>query len=53
MLEDCILQEKKEEEGFGSCEESVNVEVQSLDKYLSKSKDGEKGFSEVEDQDAF
>ena len=36
MLVDCILQEKKEEEGLVSCEECVNIEVQSLDKYLSE-----------------
>ena len=35
MLVDCILQEKKEEEG----EECVNVDVQSLAKYLSGSKE--------------
>ena len=43
-----------------SCEECGNVEVQSLDKYLSESKEwmlkfvaGEKGFSVLEDADAF
>ena len=36
MLVDCILQEKEEEEGLVSCEECVNIEVQSLDKYLSE-----------------
>ena len=55
--------------GLISCEECVNVEVQSLGKYLSESKEwilkivarekgiriiaGEKGLSEVEDLDAF
>ena len=51
MLVDCILQEKKEEEGLVSCEECVNIEVQSLDKYLSEREEwmlkfvaGEKGL---------
>ena len=51
---------KEGERGLISCEECVNVEVQSLDKYLSESKGwmlklvaGEKGLSEVEDLDAF
>ena len=42
-----------------SCEECVNVEVQSLDRYISESDEwmlkfgaGEKGLSEVEDPDA-
>ena len=46
--------------GFISCAECVNVEVQSLEKYLSESEEwmlklvaGEKGLSEVEDPDAF
>ena len=46
--------------GLISCEECVNVEVQSWDKYLSESEEwmlkfvaGEKGLSEVEDPDAF
>ena len=51
MLVDCILQEKEEEEGLVSCEECVNIEVQSLDKYLSEREEwmlkfvaGEKGL---------
>ena len=51
MLVDCILQKKKEEEGLVSCEECVNMEVKSLDKYLSKREEwmlkfvaGEKGL---------
>ena len=43
-----------------SCEECVNVEVQSLDKYLSERQNqmlkflaGEKAFSELEDPDEF
>ena len=52
----------RDEEGrrLISCEECVNVEVQSLDKYLSDSKEwmlkyvaGEKALLEVEDPDAF
>ena len=46
--------------GLTSYEERVNLEVQSLDKYLSDSKEwmlkfaaGKKGLSEVEDSDAF
>ena len=45
--------------GLIICEECVNVEVQSLGKYLSDSKEwvlkfltGEKGLSEVEDSGA-
>ena len=45
--------------GLISCEKCVNVEVQSLDKYLSESEEwmlklvaGEKGLSETEDLDA-
>ena len=48
------------EEELISCEECGNVEVQSLDKYLSESKEwmlkfvaGEKEFSVLEDADAF
>ena len=59
MFVDCILPEKKEEKGLISSE-YVNIEVQSLDKYLSESKEwmlkfvaGEKGLSKVEDPDAF
>ena len=44
--------------GLMSCEECVNVEVQSLDKYLSESKEwmlkfvaGEKRLPEAEDPD--
>ena len=51
MLVDCILQEKEEEEGLVSCEECVNIEVQSFDKYLSEREEwmlkfvaGEKGL---------
>ena len=51
---------RKEGSGFISCEECMDVEVQSLDKYLSESKGwmlkfvaGEKGFSEVKVPDAF
>ena len=54
------LERKGGGRGLTSCEECVNVEVQSLDKYLSESKElmlkfvaGEKGLSEVEDADAF
>ena len=43
-----------------SCEECVNVEVQSLDKYLSERQNqmlkflaGEKALSELEDPDKF
>ena len=43
-----------------SCEECVNVEVQSLDKYLSERQNqmlkflaGEKALSELEDPDEF
>ena len=43
-----------------SCEEYVNVELHSLDKYLSENDEwmlkfvaGEKGLSEVKDPDAF
>ena len=46
--------------GLISCEERVNVEVQSLGKYLSESEKwmlkfvaGEKGSQEVEDPEAF
>ena len=45
---------------FIRCEECVNVEVKSLDKYLSEAKEwilkfvtGEKGLSQVEDPDPF
>ena len=45
--------------GLISCEECMNVEVQSLDKYLSENEEwmlklvaGEKGLSEAEDLDA-
>ena len=48
------------ERGLISCEECGNVEVQSLNKYLSESEEwmlkfvaGENGLSEVEDPDAF
>ena len=54
------LARKEGVRGLISCEECVNVEVQSLDKYLSESEEwmlkseaGEKRFSEVEDFDAF
>ena len=54
------LARKEGGRGLISCEECVNVEVQSLDKYPSESKKrmlkfiaGEKGLSEVEDPDAF
>ena len=54
------MQENKVEEELISCEERGNVEVQSLDKYLSESKEwmlkfvaGEKEFSVLEDADAF
>ena len=57
MLVDCILQEKKRKRAY-NCEEWVHMEVQSLDKYLSESKEwvlkfvaGEKGLSEVQDLD--
>ena len=54
------LSRKEGARGLISCEEFVNVEVQSLDKYLSKSKEwmlkfvaGEKRLPEVEDPDEF
>ena len=49
------LERKEGGRGLISCEKCVNVEVQSLDKYLSESKEwmlkfvaGKKGLSEVE-----
>ena len=54
------LAKKEGGRGLTSCEECVNVKVQSLDKYLSESEKwmlkfvaGEKGLSEVEDPNAF
>ena len=54
------LERKEGGRGLISCEKCVNVEVQSLGKYLSESKewmlkfvDGKKGLSEVEKLDAF
>ena len=54
------LERKEGGRGLISCEKCVNVEVQSLDKYLSESKEwmlkfvaGKKGLSEVENPDAF
>ena len=54
------LARKEGGRGLVSCEECVNVEVQTLDKYLSESEEwmlkfvaGEKRLSEVEDPDVF
>ena len=54
------LARKEGERGLINCEEYVNVEVQSLGKYLSESEEwmlkfvaGEKRLSEVEDPDVF
>ena len=54
------LARKEGEKGLISCEECVNVEVQSLHKYFNESEEwflkfvaGEKELSEVEDPDAF
>ena len=54
------LPRKEGGRGFISCKECVNVEVQSLDKYLSESEEwmlkffaGKKGLSEVKDLETF
>ena len=54
------LARKEGGRGLTSCEECVNVEVQSLNKYLSEKEEwmfkfaaGEKKLSEVEDPDVF
>ena len=54
------LPRKEGGRGFISCKECVNMEMQSLDKYLSESEEwilkfvaGEKGLSEVKDLETF
>ena len=54
------LERKEGGRGLINCEKCVNVEVQSLDKYLKESKEwmlkfvtGKKGLSEVKNPDAF